>query len=107
MISEVPASATSSRSSSRIWAWIVTSSAVVGSSQMSSRGSQASAVAMSTRWRMPPESWWGYSPSRRAGSGMPTRRSRVSAAVLASPLQCPRCRGQDLGDLQADGDAPG
>jgi hypothetical protein len=43
----------------RICAWIVTSSAVVGSSAMSSDGWQASAIAIMTRWRMPPESWWG------------------------------------------------
>ena len=41
--------------SSRICAWIVTSRAVVGSSAISSRGSQASAIAIITRWRMPPE----------------------------------------------------
>ena len=48
----------SSRSSSRarIWAWIVTSSAVVGSSASSTFGSQASAMAIITRWRSPPES---------------------------------------------------
>jgi hypothetical protein len=41
--------------SSRICAWIVTSSAVVGSSAMSSFGLQASAMAIITRWRMSPE----------------------------------------------------
>ena len=40
-----------SRIRSRIWAWMVTSSAVVGSSAMSSSGSQASAMAIITRWR--------------------------------------------------------
>ena len=39
----------------RIWAWMVTSRAVVGSSQMSTWGLQAMAVAMTTRWRIPPE----------------------------------------------------
>ena len=39
----------------RICAWIVTSSAVVGSSAISSCGRQASAMAIITRWRMPPE----------------------------------------------------
>ena len=39
--------------SSTIWAWMVTSSAVVGSSAMSSLGSQARAMAIMTRWRMP------------------------------------------------------
>ena len=56
-----------SRIRSRICAWIVTSSAVVGSSAISSFGLQASAIAIITRWRMPPESWCGYSrtPARR------------------------------------------
>ena len=40
---------------------MVTSSAVVGSSAISTSGSQASAIAIITRWRMPPESWCGYS----------------------------------------------
>ena len=39
-----------------ICAWVVTSSAVVASSAISSWGSQARAMAMTTRWRMPPES---------------------------------------------------
>ena len=45
--------------SSRICFWMVTSSAVVGSSAISSFGSQASAMAIMTRWRMPPDSWCG------------------------------------------------
>ncbi len=45
--------------SSRIWRWVVTSRAVVGSSAMSSRGERMSAMAMTTRWRMPPDSWCG------------------------------------------------
>ena len=36
-----------------------TSSAVVGSSAMISSGSGASASAITTRWRMPPENWCG------------------------------------------------
>ena len=55
----VPSSARSVRISSRICAWMVTSSAVVGSSAISSCGLQASAMAIITRWRMPPESWCG------------------------------------------------
>ena len=38
---------------------MVTSSAVVGSSAIRSFGRQASAIAIMTRWLMPPESWWG------------------------------------------------
>ena len=45
--------------SSRICAWTVTSSAVVGSSAISSSGSMTSAIAIITRWRMPPESSCG------------------------------------------------
>ena len=45
--------------SSRICFWIVTSNAVVGSSAISSFGSQASAIAIITRWRMPPDNWCG------------------------------------------------
>jgi hypothetical protein len=48
-------SLTSSRSRSRICAWIVTSSAVVGSSAISSFGLQASAIAIIARCRIPPE----------------------------------------------------
>ena len=43
------------RISVRICAWIDTSSAVVGSSQTISAGRLSSAMAMATRWRMPPE----------------------------------------------------
>ena len=40
----------------RICAWIVTSSAVVGSSAMISSGPHIKAIAIMTRWRSPPES---------------------------------------------------
>ncbi len=46
-------------SRSRIWACTVTSNPVVGSSAMTRRGAQASAMAIITRWRMPPDSWKG------------------------------------------------
>ena len=45
-----------SRMSFRIWACIVTSSAVVGSSAISSTGRHTSAIAIIARWRSPPES---------------------------------------------------
>ena len=38
---------------------MTTSSAVVGSSMMTTCGSSASAIAIITRCRMPPESWCG------------------------------------------------
>ena len=78
-------------SSSRIWRWMVTSSAVVGSSAISSLGSQASAMAIITRCCWPPESWCGYAPRRRLGSGMPTSWSSASARTIASRRPMPRC----------------
>ena len=45
--------------SSMICAWTVTSSAVVGSSAISSFGLSASAIAIIARWRIPPENWCG------------------------------------------------
>ena len=53
----IPSFAFSSFRSSRICAWIVTSSAVVGSSAISSFGLHDSAIAIITRCRIPPESW--------------------------------------------------
>ena len=46
-------------SSSRIWASIVTSSEVVGSSAMSSLGPQLIAIAIIARCRIPPENSCG------------------------------------------------
>ncbi|CFP69393.1 Protein of uncharacterised function (DUF1602) [Bordetella pertussis] len=43
----------------RICAWIDTSSAEVGSSQIRKRGRVASARAMQMRWRWPPENSCG------------------------------------------------
>ena len=55
----MPSLACRSFSSARICACTVTSSAVVGSSAMSRSGRLASAMAIITRWRWPPESWCG------------------------------------------------
>ena len=55
-ITAAPNSRCSSTISSRICAWMVTSSAVVGSSAISTLGLQASAMAIIARWRMPPDS---------------------------------------------------
>ena len=59
IIIPTPRSRTSPESRSRIWAWTITSSAVVGSSAMISAGRQARAIAIITRCRCPPDSWWG------------------------------------------------
>ena len=90
--------------SSRIWAWIVTSRAVVGSSAMSSLGSHDSAIAIMTRWRMPPDSSWGYCLTRRSGLLMPTRRSDSIARSQASLLADLQVEPDLLGDLVADGE---
>ena len=55
----VPRSRQSRFRSGMICAWIETSSAVVGSSAISSSGSAQSARASTTRWRMPPENSCG------------------------------------------------
>ena len=55
----MPCSRCRSRSRSRICAWTVTSRAVVGSSAMRIFGWQAIAIAIITRWRIPPENWNG------------------------------------------------
>ena len=72
---DVPFSSCSSFISRRIWAWMVTSRAVVGSSAMRILGRQARAMAIITRWRMPPDSWWGYWLSTASGLGICTARS--------------------------------
>ena len=51
-----PVSRCAARSTSSTCAWIVTSSAVVGSSAMITSGRFAIAIAIITRWRMPPDS---------------------------------------------------
>ena len=70
---------------------MVTSRAVVGSSAISSLGSHASAMAIITRWRMPPDSSWGYCFRRFSGSLMPTSVSSSLARSLASFLDLPVC----------------
>ena len=80
---ETPSSSDSSLSSFRIWSWMVTSSPVVGSSAISSAGSPASAVAIITRWRMPPDSSYGYCFNRSFVWEMPTSSSSSAAAHLA------------------------
>ena len=75
---------------SRICAWMVTSSAVVGSSAIRSLGLQASAMAIITRWRIPPDNWCGYWLSRLSGSVMPTSVSSSTARARAALSSMPR-----------------
>ena len=84
---------------------MVTSSAVVGSSAIRSFGRQASAMAIITRWFMPPESWCGNAFSRRSASGMPTAERRSIARLPALLAVESEMRLQSLLDLEADGEA--
>ena len=59
MITDRPRLSRRSISSFRICAWMVTSSAVVGSSAIRMRGSQDSATPIIALWRMPPENSCG------------------------------------------------
>ena len=77
---------------SRICFWIVTSSAVVGSSAIRSFGSQAIAIAIITRCCCPPDSCDGYESMRRSGSGMPTSRSTSTARLRAARPVMPMWR---------------
>src|SRR3954451_5741476 len=88
-------------SSVRICAWMVTSRAVVGSSAIRMRGEHDSAIAIITRWRMPPENSCGYESTRSRARGIPTRSS--SSIARARLLVRDVLVGQDLlGDLVPD-----
>ena len=83
---------------------MVTSSAVVGSSAISSLGSQQSAMAIATRWRMPPESWCGYCRRRCSGAGMPTSASSSAPRLGGCRRVHVEMRLQGLDELRADGE---
>ena len=61
---------------------MVTSSAVVGSSAIRIAGRHASAIAIITRWRMPPDIWCGYSSTRCSGAAIPTRQGWLERFAL-------------------------
>src|SRR2546428_105445 len=71
-------------SNSRIWAWIMTSSAVTGSSAITIRGLHARAIAIITRCRIPPENSCGYSWAR--SRWMPTSSSSSPTRFIAASL---------------------
>ena len=87
---------------SRICACTVTSSAVVGSSAISTSGSLAIAIAIITRWRMPPENSCGYCSARWSGCGMPTMSSNSTALRCAAAFGSVLVRLDHLDDLDAD-----
>ena len=88
---ERPCSRRSRSSRRRIPACTVTSSAVVGSSAISSRGRHASAIAIAMRCRIPPENWCGYACSALSGSGMRTSSQQLERARVAASRR--RARG--------------
>ena len=89
-ITAVPCRRWRSLISASTWAWVVTSSAVVGSSQISTSGASASAMAIITRWRCPPESSCGKARSAPSGSGRCTSRRAASASCSTSRGSRPR-----------------
>ena len=76
---------------SRICFCTVTSSALVGSSAISSFGSQAIAIAIITRCCSPPESREGTAASLASGEDRPTSSKRLSVLARASLPESPRC----------------
>ncbi|MDT4822763.1 hypothetical protein FQZ97_559760 [compost metagenome] len=90
-IAAVPRSRQTRRNTRITCACTDTSSAVVGSSAISSCGSAHSASAIATRWRMPPENWCGYWSMRLSGSGISTSASSASARRRASCSLTGRC----------------
>ena len=76
---------------------MVTSSAVVGSSAISSFGWQAIAMAIITRWLMPPESWCGKAVSRRLGRRDADLAQELDGAGVALALAHVEMRLQRLG----------
>ena len=112
-ITDIPSRCRRSSISSRICFWIVTSSAVVGSSAISSLGSQASAMAIMTRCRIPPENWCGYSPSRSPGLRHPDQAEHLDRALHGLPPVRPRgaagpprrsaCRRSSSGSARSSG----
>ena len=75
------------RMRSRISACTVTSRAVVGSSAISSPGSQASDCAIMARWRCPPDSWCGYLSTEASGFGISTMVSSSIARARAASVE--------------------
>ena len=77
--------------SSNIWACIVTSRAVVGSSAIRTLGLQAKDIAITIRCLIPPENWWGYCLNLFSASDIPTNSISSIALFLASSLLNPWC----------------
>ena len=98
----MPSSRLSWSSRRRIWAWIVTSSAVVGSSAISSFGSQASAMAIMTRWRKSARQLVGVIAHAFARPGHADHVERLDRARHRRRLGDVAMDADRLGDLAAD-----
>ena len=81
---DIPVSFLSEESRLSIWAWIVVSRAVVGSSAMSRAGRQAMAIAIITLCFMPPDNSCGYWSILISGEGIDTLQSRSRVCLRAS-----------------------
>ena len=85
---------------------MVTSSAVVGSSAISSFGLQAIAMAIITRWHWPPDIWCGKALSRLLGIGDADEGEELDRARAPAPCaSMAMWTLQHFLDLEADGEA--
>ncbi len=84
---------------------MVTSSAVVGSSAISRRGLQAIAMAIMTRWFMPPESWCGKAREAALGRRDADLLQQLDRAALRAARSSAHVQAQRLLELEADGEA--
>ena len=85
----VPVSRRNSRTRSRTSASTVASRPVVGSSITKSLGLDANAIAITTRWAMPPDNWCAYRRITRSGSAICTFTKDSCANCIASDLDTP------------------
>ena len=96
----VPRSAIRDAMLSRIWRWTMTSSALVGSSAMTSFGLAASAAAIRTRWRIPPRTG-AIMTGPRGGVVDPAFLERPHGGLAGGPLPLEPVDGERFGRLVA------
>ena len=89
---------------SRICFWIVTSSAVVGSSAISSFGSQAIAIAIITRCCWPPDICDGIGVDPPLGLGNADLAQQLDRALARLRARHAHVQPQHFLELQADGE---
>ena len=102
MISAAPSRRVSSFISSRICAWMVTSSAVVGSSAMISLGPQDKRHGDHDALAHAAAEMMGYCRSRRSGSEMPTMSRSSIGAPLGGLLRHREMLLDRFGELKPD-----